>query len=210
MAIYKNGENGLIRIAGGTLYADLPIGSEIKYTGSTPPLGFLAEDGSTYSATDYPDLYAVLGTTTLPNNQGYIIKALQIGVPADFAPVDEVTSGNMHAVTSNAVANYALKILFEGVAPDNGIDTGINVNAGVKGRTLIVIGSGQWDAGNSTGSGVYMVRCGYDVNNYNVTPVIEDNIHHTFKLAFSISSNGNLVISSVSSTWYVRIISNKN
>lgn len=34
----------------------------------------------------------------------YIIKATQVGVPADFAPVDVVENGNMKAVTSNAVA----------------------------------------------------------------------------------------------------------
>lgn len=33
----------------------------------------------------------------------YIIKAKQVGTPADFAPVDIVENGNMKAVTSNAV-----------------------------------------------------------------------------------------------------------
>ena len=85
MAVYDySTQDGLKRVAGGTLYADLPIGSEIEYAGSDVPTGFLAENGSTYSATTYPDLYEVLGTTTLPNKSGYIIKALQIGVPSDF------------------------------------------------------------------------------------------------------------------------------
>lgn len=93
MALYNyNAQNNeLKRIAGGTLYADLPIASEIEYAGSDVPTGFLEEDGSTYSATDYPDLYAKLGTTTLPNKNGYIIKALQIGAPADFvSAIDDV------------------------------------------------------------------------------------------------------------------------
>ena len=46
------------------------------------------------------------GTTTHGKQLGvnYIIKATQVSIPADFAPVDAVENGNMRAVTSNAVA----------------------------------------------------------------------------------------------------------
>lgn len=45
------------------------------------------------------------GTTTHGKQLGvnYIIKATQVDVPADFAPVDVVENGNLKAVTSNAV-----------------------------------------------------------------------------------------------------------
>lgn len=86
MAVYEYDSQNqeLKRVAGGTLYADCPIGSEIEYAGTTAPTGFLECDGSTYSQIIYPELYAILGTTTLPSKTGYIIKAKQIGAPADF------------------------------------------------------------------------------------------------------------------------------
>ena len=34
------------------------------------PTGYLLCDGSTYSSVTYPDLFAVLGTTTLPDFRG--------------------------------------------------------------------------------------------------------------------------------------------
>lgn len=46
-----------------------------------------------------------IGATTHGKQLGvnYIIKATQVGAPADFAPVDVVENGNMKPVTSNAV-----------------------------------------------------------------------------------------------------------
>lgn len=78
-------DNGILRkIAGGTLYADLPIGAEIMYEGTAVPNGYLACNGSTFSQSEYPDLYAVLGSTTLPNRSGYIIRAKYNVLPLDL------------------------------------------------------------------------------------------------------------------------------
>lgn len=52
----------------------IPTGTAIRSYCTTTPPGFLALDGSTYSATTYPDLYAAIGTTTLPTNAGMVIK----------------------------------------------------------------------------------------------------------------------------------------
>lgn len=52
----------------------------------------------------------------------YIIKATQVSVPADFAPVDVVENGNMKAVTSNAVAE-ALAVID---SPITKVGTAIN------------------------------------------------------------------------------------
>ena len=48
----------------------------------------------------------------------YIIKATQVGVPTDFAPVDAVESGNMKAVTSNAVYD-AVNVIQSGTGARN-------------------------------------------------------------------------------------------
>lgn len=52
----------LTRVAGGTLYADLPIGSWIKNDMDTLPSGFLKE-GDAISQSEYPELYAKYGST---------------------------------------------------------------------------------------------------------------------------------------------------
>lgn len=64
------------------------------------------------------------GTTTHGKQLGvnYIIKATQVSVPADFAPVDVVENGNMNPVTSNAVAK-ALAVIN---SPITKVGTAIN------------------------------------------------------------------------------------
>jgi microcystin-dependent protein len=64
MATYKydktTGE--LTKIAGGTLYADTPVGSIMPFGGTVIPTGWLACSGQAISRTDYADLFAVIGT----------------------------------------------------------------------------------------------------------------------------------------------------
>lgn len=52
--------------------------------------------------------FSVRPTNTSVN---YIIKATQVGVPADFAPVDMIENENMKAVTSNAVYSAIRSII---------------------------------------------------------------------------------------------------
>ena len=66
MAFYNvNSENGnLIPVAGGTLYADTPIGTIIGsgVSASNPPAGYLYCDGRAVSRTTYAALFAAIGT----------------------------------------------------------------------------------------------------------------------------------------------------
>lgn len=215
MSVNKvNSDGSLSRVAGGTLYADLAVGSIVPFGGSTAPSGFLLCNGAEVLKTAYAELYAVIGdafgtasdntkfklpdlrgeflrgagtnshsgqgnggtvgqhqdatgidsfiteqithrlvagygagnrTSTInadastrsglagsayqkleqsttdvyvdrcfvrPTNTSvnYIIKAKQVAVPADFAPVDVIENGNMKAVTSNAVYDEFKKI----------------------------------------------------------------------------------------------------
>ena len=50
-------------IAGGTLYADAPVGSIQAYGGATSPQGWLLCQGQSLLRTDYPELFAVIGTS---------------------------------------------------------------------------------------------------------------------------------------------------
>lgn len=62
MALYKNDNGNLSLIAGGTLYADAPIGAIQAFGGSVAPSGWLLCQGQAISRTIYADLFAVIGT----------------------------------------------------------------------------------------------------------------------------------------------------
>lgn len=64
MALYKVDSDtaDLTKVAGGTLYADLPIGSWIKNDMATIPSGFL-KVGDTIPESECPELYAKYGST---------------------------------------------------------------------------------------------------------------------------------------------------
>lgn len=53
----------LAPIAGGTLYADEPIGAILPFGGSTVPNGFLLCNGAAVSRTTYAELFEVIGTS---------------------------------------------------------------------------------------------------------------------------------------------------
>ena len=63
MALYKVDSDtaDLTKVAGGTLYADNPIGSIIPYGGSQLPAGWFICDGRSLSKNDYYDLWKVIG-----------------------------------------------------------------------------------------------------------------------------------------------------
>ena len=64
MSVQKNKKlsRGLQLIAGGTLWADCPIGTINAYGGTTTPEGWLICQGQALSRTEYADLFAVIGT----------------------------------------------------------------------------------------------------------------------------------------------------
>lgn len=64
MSVQKyDSQNRLLKlIAGGTLWADCPVGTINAYGGTTAPDGWLLCQGQAISRTDYADLFAVIGT----------------------------------------------------------------------------------------------------------------------------------------------------
>lgn len=61
--IYDKENDKLNLVAGGTLYADNPIGSIIPYGGATAPNGWLICQGQAISRSEYTDLFSAIGTT---------------------------------------------------------------------------------------------------------------------------------------------------
>lgn len=53
----------LTRVAGGTLYADVPVGTILSFSGTSVPAGYLLCDGREVSRIDYSNLFTVIGTT---------------------------------------------------------------------------------------------------------------------------------------------------
>ena len=62
MSVNKvNSDGSLLRVAGGTLYADTPIGTISPFGGSAIPSGYLLCNGNEVLKTAYAELYAVIG-----------------------------------------------------------------------------------------------------------------------------------------------------
>lgn len=58
---YKASSNKLNLVAGGTFYADAPIGSIIPYGGATAPSGWLLCQGQAVSRAEYAELFKAIG-----------------------------------------------------------------------------------------------------------------------------------------------------
>ncbi|NER40081.1 MAG: hypothetical protein F6J93_40175 [Oscillatoria sp. SIO1A7] len=71
---------------------------------------------------------------------------------------------------------------------------GINVNAGHRGRTAILLASTQFDRGNGTNSYIYKLRYGFDENAYEVTLTSSDVQIPYFGVAFQITGSGDLQV----------------
>lgn len=77
--IYNATTKELEYVAGGTLYAEMPIGTIVPFGGSTVPDGYEMCDGSEVLKTDYPDLYAVIGDSfgTASDNTKFVLPDLR-------------------------------------------------------------------------------------------------------------------------------------
>lgn len=70
-------------VAGGTLYADSPIGAILPFGGTNPPSGFLLCQGQEVSKTTYAELYAVIGDSfgTASDATKFVIPDMREAVP---------------------------------------------------------------------------------------------------------------------------------
>lgn len=70
MSVNKvNSDGSLTRVAGGTLYADAPIGTISPFGGSVIPNGYLLCNGQAVSRIEYSELFAVIGTAFGKGNE---------------------------------------------------------------------------------------------------------------------------------------------
>ncbi len=64
----------LLQSTGEKLAPEVPVGTIIMYPSATPPDDFFVCDGSGFSATTYPRLFAVLGRASVPDMRGLFVR----------------------------------------------------------------------------------------------------------------------------------------
>jgi hypothetical protein len=90
--------------------------------------------------------------------------------------------------------------------------TGLSVNGGEGGRTLLAMVSSQNGSGNGTASALYMVRLGYDGNNVSVVRVVGDDGGSgvgSSVYTFSQTSGVLYVAGAISANHRISFVSNK-
>lgn len=95
---YNSTTGELEKIAGGTLYADAPIGTISPFGGSVIPSGYLLCNGAEVLKTAYAELYAVIGDAfgTASDNTKFVLPDLR---EATTKGVGENPNGEAHVKT---------------------------------------------------------------------------------------------------------------
>lgn len=145
MSVNLNDNGTLKRIAGGTFYADAPVGTIQAYGGAIDsthqaPSGWLLCDGSEKNIDDFADLYAVIGDAfgtpsvntkfVLPDLRGEFLRGAgnnshtnqgnggTVGQHQDatMLPYNQVSQSDVRMLKSQYVSNYDYKS-----SPDNAV-----------------------------------------------------------------------------------------
>ena len=94
--IYDKTNDELKLVAGGTLYADSPVGSIVPYGGTSAPKGWLLCQGQAVSRNTYAELFEVIGTAFGTGNGSTTFNVPDL---RETAPVGSGTRGD--GVTSH-------------------------------------------------------------------------------------------------------------
>ena len=115
MGVYKNNSGTLDLLAGGTLYADNPIGSIVPFGGDSAPSGWLLCQGQAISRTTYSDLFAVIGTTfgsgngtttfNIPDLRGKVPVGLNSS-DAEFNALGKTGGEKTHTLTKDEMPSH--------------------------------------------------------------------------------------------------------
>ena len=150
MGTYLNDNGTLKRIAGGTFYADAPVGTIQAYGGAIDsthqaPSGWLLCDGSEKNIDDFADLYAVIGDAfgTPSVNTKFVLPDLR----------EATTKGA--GLTGKSNNHYDS----DGVALGEFIDDRLQDH---RHRDVVIANSGTYDAGMSVTTHTSVETDGYD------------------------------------------------
>ena len=118
MGLYENKNNSLSLLAGGTCYADSPVGAILPFGGSNPPSGYLLCDGQAVSRSYYAELFAIIGTSfgsgdgsttfNIPNLKGKTTVGLNSS-DTDFNAIGKSGGEKTHKLTVTELPSHAHK-----------------------------------------------------------------------------------------------------
>ena len=120
-----NSDGSLLRVAGGTLYADAPIGTISPFGGSSVPSGYLLCNGQAVNRTTYAELFAVIGTAfgtgdgsttfnvpdmreSVPKGAGLTGKTVGAHLDADGLAVGEFLDDRIQNITGEIARSGAI------------------------------------------------------------------------------------------------------
>lgn len=129
------------------------LGAIFPYLTSTPPVGCLALDGSTYSGTDYPDLFAILdpafksgGNFTLPDIRGRTIIGAGMGTGLTLRAVGAAGGEETHVLTVLEMPTHSHS---EGTAAPTVINGGLEAPAPSATPSIGVTGNAGGDTAHN-------------------------------------------------------------
>lgn len=88
----------------------VPAGTVMPFAGSTVPYGWLACNGASYSATDFPDLFAAIGTLWGGGGGSFLVPNLGGRVPVGVDAGHAITvrrGAEQHTLTIDEIAAHA-------------------------------------------------------------------------------------------------------
>lgn len=160
------------------------VGMILPFAGSTAPTGWLLLDGSTFSSSTYPQLYSLLGSTTLPDlTEKYLLgydssaSARTVGSNVSSSHSHTITypaNNPVNAtafVTTSSTDNHSHGIAYNGIAADgNGNHAH---NAAINSYTTGLTNTGNYSQAAPTNA-----------------PVSTGNHGHNFGYGFAYSTAG--------------------
>lgn len=104
-------------ICGGTMYADLPIGAIVSFSGAIAPRDFLIADGRAVSRTTYAELYSVIGVSYGSGDgvNTFNVPDLRETVPVGIGENDTATIAEHDVYTLGEFKDDQLKDHYHGV-----------------------------------------------------------------------------------------------
>lgn len=104
VGVFKcNGSNITKLYSDGRTTSTAVVGEIRMFYGNTIPTGWLECNGSSFSATDYPELYSLLGTTTLPDYRECALR----GATSNIGTFSNDAMGSHSHTTSNTAHTHS-------------------------------------------------------------------------------------------------------
>lgn len=166
------------------------VGTILPYAGSTAPDGWILCNGSTFSSSTYPELYSIIGSTTLPDlREKYLIGASSSSLTKEsVGNVGHTHNASYSASNSSnnnsADATHAHNINYNGVDAGNAAHThyGTFIGAAAYGY---MTNAGNFVAGNQGN----MVGTHYHYGSYGGG--LYDAVYHSHTINAVSSNNSN-------------------